>query len=263
MKKTNLFSKKILITSFILILAIGFLLNYLGIFVVKKVDIKIEKIDCADEKSIGDWLELSGKNFFLINAKIVEDNLKGQFVCIKKISLARYIPDKVGLTVFGRDPLAILINLKPKEATQSGQVGIENIATPSAQDFDLGEQFLVDEEGIIFSKNIPNIPLPKIFFSNQELSLGNKLPGEILNNALMIINKLKGFGIEIGNVSIMESKVLIVYSTPKIIFKLLDNIDIQLASLQLILEQAKIESKDLDFIDLRFDKPIMKFAPKK
>ncbi|MBI3103797.1 hypothetical protein HYZ05_02570 [Candidatus Daviesbacteria bacterium] len=253
--KYSLFSKKILTASFILILATGFFLNYFGIFTVKTVNIKIEKIDCADEKSIKDSLALSGKNFFLINAKFLEENLKRQFICIKKVSLAKYIPDHVGLTVFGRDPYAVLINLRLKEATGS--------ATPSADDFDLGEKFLVDEEGVIFSKNAPDAHLPKIYFSHQELSLGKKLQGEILRDALMIINKLKGFGIEIGNVSVLENKVLIVYSTPKIIFKLLDNLDIQLASLQLILEKAKIESNNLEFIDLRFDKPIVRFAPKK
>ena len=50
---------------------------------------------------------------------------------------------------------------------------------------------------------------------------------------------------------------------PKVFFRLDNEIDLQLASLQLILEKAKIDERILEFIDLRFDKPIVRFAPKK
>ncbi|MBI4038755.1 hypothetical protein HY384_02235 [Candidatus Daviesbacteria bacterium] len=51
-------------------------------------------------------------------------------------------------------------------------------------------------------------------------------------------------------------------NNPRIIFRLSNSLDVQLASLQLILGKAKIDGSRLEFIDLRFDKPVLKFTPK-
>lgn len=254
--------RKIMLLALFSLLIAFFALRF-DLFTIKKVNFRLENINCADEKQIKDSLNLSGENFFFLNTEKLEDNLKSRFICINNISLSKYMPDKVSLTISGRDPYAILVSLKLKEATKSFQLQIENMATPSAGNYNFGEKFLVDKEGVVFSGNIDNLALPNILFLDREFSFGDKIGEEIPRNTILIINKLKGFGIEAGNVAISNNKLLVVYSTPKIIFNLSDFVDVQLASLQLILEKAKIESKDLEFIDLRFDKPIVKFAPKK
>lgn len=254
--------RKIMLLVLLFLLTAFFALRS-DLFTIKKVNFRLENINCADEKQIKDSLNFSGENFFFLNTEKLEENLKSRFICINKISLSKYIPDKINLIISGRDPYAILISLKLKDATQSAQVQIENIATPSAGNYNFGEKFLVDKEGVVFSGHIDNLVLPHIFFLDREFSFGDKIGGEILGNTILIINKLKGFGLEEGSVAISNNKLLVVYSAPKIIFNLSDLVDVQLASLQLILEKAKIESKDLEFIDLRFDKPIVKFAPKK
>ncbi len=93
----------------------------------------------------------------------------------------------------------------------------------------------------------------------------DKSEGSFLNNALKILDKIKTFGVTTkkswvsGEFFIINPDIM----DPKIIFRLDSQIDIQLASLQLILTEAKIDLKELTFIDLRFDKPIVRFAPKK
>ena len=83
----------------------------------------------------------------------------------------------------------------------------------------------------------------------------------MINNIIKIFDKTKSLGIEIKQAWLREN-ILVTETIPKMIFKL-DNVDSQLASLQLILSEAKIESKELEIIDLRFDKPVIKFAPEK
>ena len=80
--------------------------------------------------------------------------------------------------------------------------------------------------------------------------------------SLTILDKVKIYRLSITEASIFED-VLMNNTAPKIIFKLRNDIDKQIASLQLILEKAKMETSKLEFIDLRFDKPIVRIAPKK
>ena len=86
-----------------------------------------------------------------------------------------------------------------------------------------------------------------------------------MKTSLQILRAVKKLGFDSLTTQILDNFFLI-YPTslsPKVIFRLDQRIDVQIASLQLILEKAKMYSESLEFIDLRFDKPIVKFAPKK
>lgn len=129
-------------------------------------------------------------------------------------------------------------------------------------------------KGWFFSKNIGSLDIPKLYLYNSKISLGQEL-GASINNALKILSKTKTFGVDAEKSWVIDN-FLITDTTSKsrVIFKLNDKVDIQIASLQLILAEAKInhrtiptepgiDSNKLEFIDLRFDKPIVRFAPKK
>lgn len=113
------------------------------------------------------------------------------------------------------------------------------------------EAFLLDEEGAIFSGTTS--ATLKIFLSEKNINF---------KNILAILNKIKIFGIEVGEVVVAGTNLMI-NSTPKIVLDLNRDLSLQIASLQLILQQAKIDEEAAEFIDLRFDKPVVRFAPKK
>lgn len=241
-----------------IILVISFLRS--DFFTIKKIDVKSERVACANDNELKDSSGLLGQNFFLINAQKSAKKLTEKFICIKNVTLLRMPPNNIKLEVFGREAVAILSALKEREASESAH--IEEIATPSAQEE--ADSFLVDSDGVIFSKDFLESNIPRIYFYDQNISLGNKL-GKLLRESLKILNKIRTFGLDIKNTRVLNDLFLIYpqMSLPKIIFRMDDKIDIQLASLQLILEQSKIDNKELEFIDLRFDKPIVKFAPEK
>lgn len=233
----------------IALLIIGvFLAIKLNLFTIKKIEVKTEGNLCIDENQLKISSALLGQNFFLINSSKIEQNLMQKFYCLKSVSLSKRLPNAVTIQVSERQPIAILINLKEKIATTSGL--IESIATPSAEQ--IGNSYLIDNEGVIFAKANDENNIPKVY--NQEDNLNA--------NLLKILIKAKTFGVQIQT-SWISDGFLITHPPPKIIFDLNNQVDIQLASLQLILDKAKIDSETLEFIDLRFDKPVVRYAPKK
>ncbi len=250
-------SLKIALIIFLFILPI-FLIFRTNFFNIKQIDISMDKIRCTDEDKLKKLSALYGQNFFLINITNLTQNLKKNFYCISSVNLSKIFPNKVKLEVFGRTPAAILITLKSAEASQSSLV--EFIATPSAQQSIAS--YLVDKEGVIFSKNINGLNIPEIYSYNSNIFLGESLKDNLIIDSLKIIEKVKTFRVEIKE-TLISDKFFIINSEPKIIFSLQNNIDIQLASLQLILDKAKIDFSKLELVDLRFDKPIIKIAPKK
>lgn len=229
-----------------------------GLFSIKRVEVDAKDAGCSDNPQLINASGILGQSFWLINSGNVTKTLQKKFFCIKSVNLSKYFPDKVKLQILGRQPQAILVDLKNKEDLPDS---IENIATPSA--FKAQGKYLVDDEGMVFAEDKGNFNLPYIYV-NSEISLGNKSTDMVLNS-LKILDEIKGLGVVIKE-GIISGEYLIVYESlgnRKIIFQLRGGIDIQLASLQLILDKAKIYLQEWEFIDLRFDKPIVRFAPKK
>lgn len=235
-----------------------FLIVKLNFFTVKSIEVQIKKTDCTDKDKIKDVAGLLGQNIFFINQSRIETELKRKFFCIKSVEISKIFPNKIELEVLGREPAIIVAVLQDKEATQSAILEEFSDASSSAQ-----FSFVVDNEGIVYSTNIEQINAPNIYVSGFSVTLGQKIKEKLIANILKILEKVKHFGIEIKEVKMYSQKNLLINGTLRIIFRIDDGIDEQIASLQLILEEARIYSNSLEFIDLRFDKPIVRFAPKK
>lgn len=265
-KKLN-FNKKdkpgilLVVVGFIFISAAFILLIFKsGIFNVKKIEINlVRNLDCVNEVQIKDTSQLLGQNIFFINSLDSVINIKGKFICVKGVTLSKIFPDKVRLEVFGREPKVKLYNLN-NEATNSAN--LENIATPSAG-LSIGDFYLIDDE-VIFAKDNNQISAPNVYLKDDQLSLGKKID-DLVKKCLNILEKSKSLGLDIQISQIVNNSLVIFPSSsqPRIIFSLEKDDSLQIASLQLILKIAKIDNESLEFIDLRFDKPVVKFAPKK
>ena len=244
------------------ILAILFLSIRLNIFIIKSASLQPPTLSCADSSQIKNSTNLIGQNIFLVNFQKTERDVKNKFLCVKNISIARNLPDKINLSFQEREAVAILA-----ESTSSTSSAIlkEFIESSSSAQFkfpnESSNKLLVDSEGMIYSQNTTDFPVPLLYVYGLDLKLGQKLDGSLMNS-LIILDKVKIYRLSITEASIFED-VLMINTAPKIIFKLRNDIDKQIASLQLILEKAKMETSKLEFIDLRFDKPIVRIAPKK
>ncbi len=254
--KTNFFFLKILIAAAFTLLLI-FLSLRLNLFNIQKIEVTGPNLDCASQKTLLESLQILGNNFFILDTKELTKSIKSKFICIKDVTLVKLFPNKVKLEVVPRLPQSKLITLKNFEGSSSAL--LENVATPSAEQY--SEAFLVDNEGVLFAKDSSHLDIP-IIFIDADLSLGKKLENQMVENSLKILDKLNLFGLNVKS-SLVLDNFFVVYTFPKIIFRLDSAVDTQIASLQLILRNAKIDSSQVEFIDLRFDKPIIRIAPKK
>ena len=242
----------------ILVPAIFFGIFKLNLFTIKKIEVKNDKANCIDENRLTHEPTILGKNLFLVDAKKIRELLKKNFICIKDINFSKNLLSKLRMEVIGRIPVASLYSIKDWEASASSL--IENKATPSASQKE--GPYNGDDEGVIFEKGNDLVGFPKVDIIGLDLALGINLPDDYLKKTFKILEELKHLGIN-NNQSFVFTNLVITSGNPKIIFRLDQDIDIQIASLQLIVQKAKIDSEVLEFIDLRFDKPLIKFAPKK
>lgn len=254
--KTALFKKIIFIVLFFLIPLSFYRFLTSSFFSIKNIDIEKQNINCAQDLEIR-RAGILGQNFLFLNSKEVAENLMNKFICIKMVVVEKDFPDKIKLKILGREAKLILIPIH-KEASVSSI--LENIATPSAQDY--VNIFLADEEGVIFSKGTLDVNLPKIFIYERVVNLGKDM-ADLITNVVKVLQEMRIFGVDVPTAKIISDEILVTDTKPLIIFKLNAKVEVQLASLQLILQQAKIDSNTLEFIDLRFDKPVVRIAPKK
>lgn len=277
--KSKLTSKLWKIGILVLILLLifdGYLLIDSKIFNVKNLDIKLDKVNCASEANIRQESGILGKNILLLKTEEIDKKLKNKFFCIKNVNLSRQSLGKVRLEVSGREAVAILA-LISSESTPSARLAtleaeratLENLASQSGSisgQEKIEGNFLVDKDGIIFSKTEKKDNLPVIYFWGSSLGVGKNIGEGLISNSLKILEKMKTFGVETKEAKIYLQDVLLIIPVtqkPVIIFSLTKDIDMQLASLQLILTQAKIDEQDMEFINLSFDKPVVKYIPRK
>lgn len=270
---------------FIFFLIIGLLsLIYIilgsDLFKVKALEINLEKVSCTDSLGIRNSTDLLGKRMFSVNTNILPD-LQRKYYCIKSVKVTKLLPNKLRLDISGREAVALIKILKPDEASASAKLDTDPMVatqTPIATNSSLldfsnlnsEKAFVVDEDGVFFDSDKQsfgpdgpkNFNVPILYYYGENIKLGQKLQEGSVKNAVSILSKVKVFGIEIKDAKITGSD-MITDSTPKLLFSLKADTDYELASLQLILEKAKMEDREIEFVDLRFSKPIVKYKAKK
>jgi hypothetical protein len=197
------------------------------------------------------------------------------FICIGSVKITKKLPNQVDISVLSRQPAAVLVSIHDPESSSSARLNniIQELsasssasvsAKPAIFEFKgtVEDMVVVDSEGVVYSKNI-EINVPKIYFWGENLILGKRVDQNLIKSALIILDRVKIFGVNIIEAKIFLQRILVINSEPKLVFALDRDLNLQLASLQLILEKAKIEETNMEFIDLRYDKPVVKYSPKK
>lgn len=260
LKNNSRYVKKIgfLLFSLILVLTSAFYFIKSDFFKVKEINIEADDLSCVQNSQIKSSLNFFGKNIFWGDFQKGEDDLKRKFFCIKNIGITKILPDKLTVKVSKRAGELVLIAYQLKESSISAvEQLIKTAATQSAEILQIEEEFSVDDEGVIFEKGGDNFI--KVYVSIPDLSLGKIVDGELIKNMLKILKKINTLKLNTDE-SFVDKDTLIVNSYPKLVFTLNSDIDEKLAALQLILQNAKISDKEIEFIDLRFDKPIVRYG---
>ena len=222
------FIKIILILT--ILLGIIFYLDGQNIFKIRKIDLESDKITCAGNEEIKNESGVLGQQFFFLKQNLIKEKLRKKFICIKDVDLNYKFPNKLDLKITERKP-ALVVSMS----------------------------FIVDEEGFVFARKDEEINIPKVEIVGFDIKMGAVFPDNIIKKSLSVFNFLSKISLNVRDAKISQERELIIISDMKIIFNLYDDIESKLASLQLILNQAKIESRVLKYVDLRFDKPVITY----
>ncbi|MBI4036980.1 hypothetical protein HY385_00990 [Candidatus Daviesbacteria bacterium] len=227
---------------------------------IHKINVEIQNAKCVDEQNLKLALGLSGKNILLIKSKEVNKKLIAKYPCLREVQIEPQSLNTVKVLATGRTALASVapittstLTLDNQEATPSSSSALLNWSFPP---FPINKTEIVDETGVIFGGD--NTNLLTLFLPNQDLKIGQlvDLPG--FDKIAIVLSKLPKLEILIVRAKVEEDNLLI-DAEPKIAFSLEKDILRQLASLQLILQKAKIDKKPMEIIDLRFDKPVITY----
>lgn len=283
--------KKLILTIFAAIIVLG-----LAIFFGKKIltenklsrfDVEIENLNCANPSDITAILKSQNLNYFSFQLDSVEVPLRKKYVCIGKVEHQIFYPDRLKLKVTGRQPKFVVTSINPQietnpqvilsleqlNATQSTTEAfppkVLNKILDSYKSATESAYFLTDESGLVFEEATGSGSLPKLSIFSEELKVGRFVSNDIIKKSAEVLERLKGFDINLDNLLVVGDK-LIIDSSPRVTFALNRPVDRQSASLQLILRQAKMnldpDSRDMrsvESIDLRFDRPVVVYSSKK
>ncbi len=277
--KTIRFTLVKVVLAFFLVCLIIVILLQSDLLNVKSVIIKNEgQIEsCIDQNQLDYKTSLQNQKLFFVNAEKIKNDLTKRFACLSDVKIVRKFPQTIELILIGRVAKANIITGKYQlpiedfspEATASTQasffqIDLNNLANEQV--------FLTDEDGILF-KTIPskNQLLPEIFLINKDFKLGDKIGDGYIKKTLEIIQKLNQLSTDIKTIKIIEKR-LEIEAEEQIIFSLEKDYLEQLASLQLILQKAKMNSGDsgkekdlkiIEMVDLRFEKPVVRYLKRK
>lgn len=230
----------------LIILGVAYLIFISSVFKIKSFSLNPDGADCINSDEVKKLAAVSGANFFLLDLNQIEKKIKDKFFCVSAVNLKKSFPDKVALELKARKAV---FNLIPFEASSSAN------ATSSG--------FLVDGEGVIFERATDQTNLQPVLFKGETLLVGKRLQNDLVGKVMRILESLKRLGFDLNNAKVYSIDNFSVGLKPQLIFKLNETLDRQLASLQLIINQARMDTKEVEFIDLRFDKPVVRYAQKK
>lgn len=236
-----------------------------GFLNIGQIDLEKNNIQCLNDHNLLSEIKIKGENILLINEQELSKKVLVKYLCIKNIFFEKKFPNKIKVIINERKGMAgissiknqNLISLDDLESTASSQAVLLDWSFPPLE----AENFIVDNEGIIFTQNDER-NLPIIYISEQILEMGKKIENIDFNKVSLLLDKLPQMNINVTQTKIIEHNLQI-KSRQKIVLSLEKDVLKQLASLHLILEKAKIEGVTMEIIDLRFDRPVVRYLPKK
>lgn len=253
-------SKKLLLLGIFLLMIIAVLVWEESILHTEDIITTVKNTDCASQNSIIQESGVGGQSLLLLDKSNIKKKLMDKFFCIKEVNFQISFPSKLKMDIIGREPIARVVAarvldpliLSTPDATPSSSAVLFDWSFPdNAQE----KSFFVDNSGLVYSES-QRRDLPLFFLPVDNIKLGQKLANFSFEKIAQAIFSLKDLGLPINKIKVIN-KLMFVETQPRIIFSLDEDILKQTASLQLILQKSKINGRMIQFVDLRFEKPII------
>lgn len=280
-KKYSIFLKSWVILGLLILVTAVYFFYFSKTFNIKKIIVN-GHASCVNQNDITKDPKTLNQTLLLFNQGSYKVSFYKKYPCTTGLEIKKKFPNQIELTFVPKSPVGMIgvlnksnlknMNLDLKESTPSSQA-----ASISTLDFDVDNlsvsgYFFTDTDGNLYEQTTidqaNNLP---IFYSLRNDDSTRNIEKDFLYKILQIIDKLKSLEIN-PSVYKQDGSKLLVNSQPKIVFVLNKDIFRQIASLQVILQKAKMNLRSLpkgkvhriiDTVDLRFDKPIVVYSESK
>lgn len=265
--RKKIFRRAIVMLIFILFIGVIYTVRN-NLFSVKKIDVK-NSLSCVDVTKLSKDSRILGKNILLLDVDNLEVVIRAKLPCVENLKIVKRFPDSVTINITPKIPVAVFslvmrpkeLNLDLQDATASSQAaklefGIEGL--------EINGIYLTDRTGTFYEQVVPGKidDLPLAYFLVEDVESGKYISESRLYIFLTLVDKLKTLQISSKSLKVDGHK-LIIDGSPKMVLSLDKDPLWQAASLQLILQKAKINSSSVDTVDLRFDKPVVIYSSSK
>jgi cell division protein FtsQ len=226
---------------FFLVFLILCLIFYLLLYEIDST-FKIKKIEIEGEKkqSLYGVNDYQNKNLILISEKEVEKKIIENNSIIKKITVKKDWPSTLRLSIEYYQPIASLV-------VTNGYLKLS-------------------EDGRILSKtknSEQDLPVINYYqkLNSQSLSVGDRLSFKDILTSLYFIDRLTDLNLQTQSLDIVGDNMILfnLKDQQKIIFSSDKEKELQEYELREIIIQFKVEGKEFQKIDLRFEKPVVEF----
>lgn len=209
----------------------------------------------------------------------VEAKLRSRYLCVNLVRVVKRWPAALDVTIIGRQPVLKFIpawEASPpaelsvdspifkqlQESTAAASLSAQMASDMASTDYladarPYGGPLLSDATGLFYAPDT-GANVPTVILIEPALQVGSKIDQVKLQAILQITQKLKELALPIRSFTVKQSTAVLKSDNPVyLLFTLNSGISRELASLQLILRQNTIDSKLLESIDFRFDRPVV------
>jgi hypothetical protein len=226
--------KIVLLAIFLLLFATIYFVFKGNFFRIKKIDCQINKTPCSPslEENFNFFLE---KNIFVANPNKEAAKLKENHPDWQTLQITKKIPQRIQIEIITLQPIAAL--------------------SKESQD----QFYLINQLNNLVSIKEDNPGFPQIIIQDlPQVDPGQKLQVSNLDQALELIEIFNSVRLNFEHLIIKNETLVVQLNNYKAIFSANDNLKTQVTSLQLIINEGRIDDSQSVIIDLRFEKPVVK-----
>ena len=198
----------------------------------------INVIGSSNKQLIIGLSELNHKNLLWLDSQTINKDIIDKNSFIKSLNISKQYPNTLVITIEEQEPIASL---------------------KSSQGY-----FILSSDGRILKKNKDQNQLYPIINFYQQLNYYAYQAGHIINYVeinlvLKMINLMNNIGLKVNSIDIRQRDMIVFnLDNKEIILTTEKSFELQEYQLSTIIKQYRIEGKNYQTIDLRFDKPIIK-----
>ena len=207
----------------LIIVCVTFLATF-KLLVVKTLKIDNQTQACVNEQEVFDTLPILGKGMIFLDKQKISNTLVSKYLCIESVKIFRTFPQTLSLSLLPRRPALIIQALsdpddfekaarllKIWESTSSGKQVDATAAANLIPTLNLTFEnattsgtFVVDDNGIIFSKDATVSDLPVVTAFIDGIDIGQKIDARIIKNIKIILERLHELETKVTKIKLIK-----------------------------------------------------------